>query len=138
MVAVTRQGIGFEDAHAVPAGDQELVANPLAHAWAEQLPDAGAAQHPHRPGAGIPEVGVADQADPHGVRGPDAERRADHALVLDDPSTEDLPELTVRPLPDQMQVELAEGRPEGVRILLLPLAFVVAKANPVPGQVDDR
>ena len=131
MIRRSRQGIGLEDAHPVAARDQELVANARADARAEQLPHPRAAEGAHRPGARVPEVGVAHHADAERIRRPDAECGADDALVLDDASAEDAPELGVRAFADQVEVELAEGRREPVRILLLPLALVVAEADPV-------
>ncbi len=131
MVCRTRERIGLEDAHAVAAGDEELVAHSGADAWAEELPHARATEHPHRPGPRIPEVRVAHDAHPERIRGPDAERRAEDALVLDDARAEHPPELRVGALADEVEVELAERRREPVRVLLLPVALVVVEADSI-------
>src|ERR1019366_10527204 len=82
VVRSPRQGIRLEDAHPVAAGDQELVAHARTDPGAEQLPHARAPEHPHWPGARIPEVRVADHADAEGIRRPHAERRPDGTLMV--------------------------------------------------------
>ncbi len=138
VIGSAREGIGFEGAHPVASGHEELVANTLADARAEQLPHSGTAEHSHRPGPRVPEVRVADDADAERVRCPDAEGRSNDAVVLDHPRSERTPELQMRALADQVQIELAESRREGVRILLLPLPLVVAEPDPVAGEIDHR
>ena len=51
--------------------------------------------------------------------------------MLGDAGAENAPELGVGALADEVEVELAEGWREPVRVLLFPLAFVVAEANSV-------
>ncbi len=131
MIRRSRQGIGLEDAHPVAARDQELVANAGADPRAEQLPHPRAAEGAHRPGARIPEVGVAHHADPERIWRPDAECGAEDAFVLDDARAENPPELGVRSFADQVEVQLAEGWREPVWILLLPLALRVAEADAI-------
>ena len=131
VVRCTREGIGLEDAHPIAPRDQELVANAGPDPGCEQLPDPRGAERAHRPGARVPEVRVADHADTQRIRRPDAEGGSGDALVLDDASAEDSPELAVRAFADQVEVKFAKGRPEPVRILLLPFAFVVVEADSI-------
>src|SRR5580692_7453889 len=63
MVCRARERIGFADAHAVAARDEELLAHTGTDGGTEQLPHARAAEHSHRPRPGVPEVRVAHDAD---------------------------------------------------------------------------
>ena len=71
-----RDRVGVQADRAVGAAQLELVAGALAHAWQEELPDARAAERPHRVQAAVPEVEVADDADRARGRRPDGERGA--------------------------------------------------------------
>ena len=91
--------------------------------------------------AAVPAVEVAD--DPHGpgVGRPHRERRAGDALVLADVGAEQLPQLVVAALADQVEVELAERRPEPVRVVDRdgrPAGVARPRAGSRVGSVVDR
>ena len=126
------QRVGLEAERAVPGGDLVAVDRPLGQLRDEQLPDAGAAERAHRVQAPVPGVEIADEVDARGVRRPDGEGDARDAVHDPQVRAEDLPELLVRPLADQVQVQVAEGREEAVGVAALELAAVgEAKAQPV-------
>ncbi len=110
-------GVGLAPPLPVRPADVELVPGAVAHVGHEQLPDPGAAQRPHRVPAAVPVVEVAD--DPHaaGVGRPDREGRPGHVAVLLHVRAEDLPEVLVPALADQVQVHLAQGGQEPVRVV---------------------
>ena len=86
----------------------------------------------------VPVARVADQPHASGTRRPQGDGGAPHPLVLDHSRSEAGPQLEVMSLTDEVEVELADGRPEAVRVIDLPGAIPVAEAKPVPGQVGDR
>ena len=128
------QRVGLVPPHAVLAVDRVLVPGALGHAGHEQLPHARSAERAHREPAAVPEVEVAGDAHPAGVRRPHRERRPGHRAGLADVRAEHLPQLLVPAFPDQVQVEIADHGQEPVRVvghLLVAAVRVVRGGDPV-------
>ena len=117
LLAPAGERVGLEPEVAVGADHLELVAGPVADGGHEQLPDARRAERPHRVAAAVPAVPVADHPDGPGRRRPHGEGGAGHALVHHRPGAERLPQPAVVALGEEVEVELAERRPEAVGIL---------------------
>jgi hypothetical protein len=120
----SRRDLGFEGEriglHAKLAGrgpDLELVAGAFADVGQEELPDARRPERAHRVEASVPGVEVADDGDRSGGRGPDGERRARDPTDLLGVGAEPLVEALVAALLGEVEVELAERRREGVRVV---------------------
>src|SRR5271166_1485183 len=92
----------------VRAADVVLVLRAFANARNEQFPDARSAKRAHRVRLTVPVVEVADDPDAAAVGRPDGERGT--ARLGPDAGAEHRPERLVPALPDQVQVDLAEGR----------------------------
>lgn len=110
-----------------PAGvgeDLELVALPDERARPEQLPDAEVVQATHRGGAALPTLEVADDPDRGRARCPHGEGDTVHTVDGADVGAEVLPELLVAALAEEVQVELADGRREAVRVVRGPRRVV--------------
>ncbi len=135
---LARQWVCLEHGASVGTEDAVLVAHARAHVGDEDLPHTAGAERAHGQCARVPSVGVAHQRDAAGERRPDRERRAAHALVVDDTRAEPLPQPVVRALADEVQVELTECRQESVGVVDLPLRVGGAVAQPVAGQVRHR
>ena len=92
------------------------------------------AQRAHRHQAAVPAVEVADDPDAARVRRPDREAHAGDALVRARMRAEHVVQPLVRPLADEVQVDLAERRAEPIRVVELPgVAVGEAEADPVVG-----
>ncbi len=128
--------VGAHRERAVGPGDLELVQRALADARQEQLPHPRAAQRAHRMGRAVPVVEVADHAHAPGVGRPDGEAGALDALVGHRVRAQRVPQLLVPALADQVQVQLAEGGQEAVRVVDLDLVVVVRDEEAVA--VRDR
>ena len=123
----------------VLAEQLELVAGARAQPRDEELPDAGPAEGPHRVGAPVPGVDVADHPDGPRVGCPHREARAlagaQGALEPSDVGAQHGPQLLVAALADQVQVDLADARQVAVRVVdgvdRLPLVGVVDHLQPV-------
>ena len=133
-----RQRIRLVDAAPGGPDDPELVLGPGSDARDEELPHPTGSERPHRLHPAVPPVGVADQAHAPRVRRPDREGHSGHPLVVDDPSPQPAPELAVLTLADQVQVEVAEGRPEAIGVVHLPAAEGAATPEAVARQLGDR
>ena len=133
-----RQRIRLVDAAPGGPDDPELVLGPGSDAGDEELPHSTGPERPHRLDPAVPPVGVADQAHPASVRSPHGEGHPGHPLVLDDPGPQPAPELTMLTLADQVQVEVAECRPEAVGVVHLPAAQRTAAPESIAGQLGDR
>ena len=122
-------GVGLGAHDVVGTADLVLVARALADARHEELPDPGLAQQAHRVPDRVPAVEVSDDVHGPGARRPHRERGAAHgahrAVVLAHVRAEDRPELLVTTLADEVEVDLAQGRREAVRVVLLVLDAVV-------------
>ena len=75
---------------------------------------------PHRVAAAVPVVEVADDADPQRVRRPDGEVDAAKAFVRRGGGPEPLEVPVVRPLAEQVEVEVGQHRAERVGVDELP------------------
>ena len=75
---------------------------------------------PHRVAAAVPVVEVADHAHPLGVGRPDGEVDAPEPLVRAEVCPQSLVVAEVRPLAQQVEVEVGEHRPEAVGVDELP------------------
>ncbi len=108
--------VGLEAHRPVGPHDLVLVALPGHDAGHEQLPHPGAAQRTQGVDPAVPPVPVAD--DPHEAGGgrPHGERRALHALVDAVVGAQHRPQPVVAALADEVEVELAERRPQGPRL----------------------
>ncbi len=112
--------IGLEPELAVGADDLELVQLARADAGHEQLPDARCAHRAHRHEPAIPAVEVTDDADAPCVGSPHCEADAGDALVLPRMGAEHVVQPLVRALAHEVQVDLANGRAEPIRVVALP------------------
>lgn len=101
--------------------DVELVERALADPRHEQLPHPAGAERAHRQSRPVPVVEVTGDPYAPGIGRPDGEAGAGHALVDHRPGAERPPQLLVPALADQMQIELAEGGQEAVRVPHLQL-----------------
>ncbi len=128
--------VGLLPPDAVLAAHPELVLRARAETGHEQLPDTGRAERPHRVGLPVPEIEVAGDPDPAGVRCPDGERGpgdfpperarltpSPRLALLPNPvvphvGTEGPPEFLVASLADQVQVQLADRRQVPVGVIL--------------------
>ena len=136
MLVVERERVALELDAAVRAAHLELVVRPLLHAGQEDFPDAAAEQLAHRVHAAVPAVEIADDADPPGVGRPDGEGAAAHAADLLEVRAELVVEAVVIALGEEVQVEFAQDRPEGIRVGLDGLvAGGVREAQAVVGPV---
>jgi hypothetical protein len=112
-----RQRIGLELQLARLRADLVLVVVAVGEAGDEQLPDPRRPEGAHRVEPSVPEVEVADDADRSRRRSPDRERGADDAVDLAHVRAQTLVDPLVPTLGCEVQVELAERRREGVRVL---------------------
>ena len=130
-----RHRVGLLPPLAVGAEDHVLVAGAGTDGRHEQLPDARLPELAHRVLAAVPAVEVALQPDAARAGRPDRERRArdvpGRRAVVVDPRPEHGPEQLVATLVDQVQVHLAEGRQEAVRVVDGDRALPVVDLDPV-------
>ena len=130
-----RHRVGLVAPAAVGPEDPVLVADTRRDARDEQLPDAGAAEHPHGVRPAGPAVEVAGDAD--AVRGgrPNREAgagdRARRGVVGAHVGAQDVPQALVAALADQVQVDLAERRQPAVGVIDDVDAVAVAHREPV-------
>ena len=129
-------GVGLVAFHIVRTADPVLVCRSGTHPGDEEFPDPRVPQEPHRMGAVVPPVEVANDRDrlgarcPHGKGG--AAHPAERAVICVDVGAEDLPEALVSALVDQEAIDLADGRWEPVRVVVLVLdAIGPGGADPV-------
>ena len=97
--------------------DLELVLLAVRQIGNEDLPDAAGHQQPHRVDAAVPPVEVADDADAIGVRRPDREVHAGRRADGDAMRAELLERAVVRPLAEQVQIEVGQHAAVAVRIV---------------------
>ena len=126
-------GVGLLDQVAVvPALDLELVDLAVAEVRDEDLPDAGRAPVAHRVASAVPVIEVPDHAHPLGVGRPDREMDAAEALVHPEVSAEPLVVPIVGSLAEQVQIEVGQDRPQGIRVDELPrMPFMILHSQPV-------
>ena len=109
-------------------------ASPRFDARDEQFPHAARDVLPHRVAAAVPPVEVADDADALGIRRPDGEVHAGHAVDRAQLCAELLVALPVLPFAEQVQIEFAHHRRERVRVVhRVGLAGLVSHAELVGG-----
>ena len=109
--------IGLLDDAAVGACDLELVSDARTDAGDEQLPDARTVAQPHRVAATVPIVEAADHRDAARIGRPDREAYALDALDRLGLRAEDAAKVPMPALVEQVEVEIAEERPEAVGVL---------------------
>ena len=113
-----RQRIGFQrQTHAIPPDDGELVACAGGQPRDEQFPHAGRKPQPHRVAPRVPDVEVAHHRHRARIRRPHREPHAVHPVDRGDARSQVRGELEMPALVEQVQIELAEQRSEGVGIL---------------------
>ena len=83
----------------------------------EQLPDAGRKAQPHGMATRIPRIEIADHRHALGVGRPHREAHALHAVDRDDVGAQRLGQLEMPAFVEQVQIELAQQRAEGIGIL---------------------
>jgi hypothetical protein len=126
------KGVGLGAKGAFFGANLVLVEGPWSDSRNEQLPDPRAPERAHRQEPTVPAIEVADDADALRVRRPDGERRARRAVDGAHLRAERLPEPSVRPLTDEVHVELAQRRQEAIGVVALPgTAFVKVEAQAV-------
>ncbi len=128
--------VGLQEALPVPGGDLELVARALADARQEQLPHTRRTERPHRERRAVPGAELPADTHPLGVRGPHREPGAGHSAVCHRLRAERLPQLLVPPLADEVQIEVAEGGQETVRVV--DLVLVVLRVRHQQGVLRER
>ena len=109
--------VGLEPQISVGVDDLVLVLVAGLHGGEEQLPQARGAEAAHGVEPPVPGVEVADHPHAPGVGGPHRERGAGHPLVDPGVGAEVAPHELVAALADQVDVELAERRPEPVGVV---------------------
>ena len=127
--------VGFQGQVTGGGQDLVLVAGARTHAGHEDLPDTGRAERPHGMDAAVPLVEVADHPDRPGVGRPHREGGAGHALMLAHVRAQHPVEVAVPALAQQVEVEVAERRPEPVGVVVdVGGRAVVARLQPVGGR----
>ncbi len=126
-------GVGLEEnLPRFPGTDLVLVDLLRAETGDEDLPDAAFPAVAHGVPASVPVVEIPHHGHPPGVGGPHAEGDPGHAPDLREVAAEPAVQFEMRPLPEQVDVEVGEDVAETVRILLQPpVAFVVFDLDPV-------
>ena len=112
-------GVGIRLEHDVAglAAYLELVEMPRGESRDEELPDAGATARPHGVHAAVPAVEIPDDADAHCVRRPDREQGARDLVDRVKVRTEEPVGVPVPALAEQVQIEVAELRREGIGVV---------------------
>lgn len=127
-------GVGLVAQHVVGAAHGELVDAADGDVGDEELPHARLAEQPHRVGALVPAVEVADDVNGLGPGRPHREGHAGdlthRAVVSARPRPEHGPQLLVAALADEVQVDLPEGGDEAVGVVADVLDAVL------PGRED--
>ena len=111
-----RIGLGGQ-AHAARANDIELVTRACIQTRHEELPDARRKTQAHGMATRIPRIEVADHRHALGVGRPHREAHARDAVDRHDVGAERLGQLEMPAFIEQMQIELAQQRAEGIGIL---------------------
>ena len=93
-----------------------LVDRPGADAWDKQVPNADVHVPAHRVAAPVPEVEVAHHRNAAGIRRPNGEPHAGHAVHFRRVRAEGVAEFPMPTLAQQVQVERPERRGEGVGV----------------------
>ncbi len=96
----------------------------------EDFPVAGAT-HAHGMPAAIPEIEVADDADPPRVGGMDSEADAGHAIDGHTMGAELLVEIEVSTFAEQMQIEIRQDRRKAIGVVELGIAVTKPGMQPV-------
>src|ERR1700730_5293219 len=132
-------GIGLLRQTSAPdADDIELVASARANARDEQFPDARAVAKAHAVAARVPSVEVAAHRNAACVRGPDRKARAGYPLHRHGIRAERLREVKVSSFVEQMQVDVAQQRPEAVWVLALLVPFGPVDAKQIRRGIADK
>src|SRR5918999_5735105 len=108
--------IGLQVAAALDVDDLVLVLRYGPGSGNEELPDAGRPHHPHRMKPSVPTVEVALDAQSPGGWRPHCERHAPYPALGDGTRAEPFPQAQVTSFTDEVQIEVADGRQERVRI----------------------
>ena len=118
-LGLARDRIGLVRGTRTPPGAEDVVLVALARADTrhEQLPDAGRMADAHGMAARVPGVEIADHRDAARVRRPDGEAHAGNAVDGHRLGAERIGEPEMAAFVEQMQVEVAEQRPERIGIL---------------------
>ncbi len=132
------QGVGLQTQAAVGTQDLVFVQLTRSDVRDEELPDTGCAEGAHRHETAVPAVEVANQ--PHAPRAGRPDRECDPCGAVDASrvSAEHVVQALVRALADQVQIQLAQGWQEAIRIVVLPgVAVGELEAQPVRPALGD-
>ena len=116
--------VGLHPQVAVGINQLEFIQLAVQRAGNEQLPDAGLFTQAHRVAATIPVVKLADDRHPTGVRRPDRETRADHAVHSIGMRAQRFIRTQVRAFRQQPDIQILQQRAKTVRVIdqiLLPV-----------------
>ena len=105
--------VGVQLDVAVRVADFEFVMRALPHAGDENFPHAGRAQQPHGMKAPVPIVEIAHDADALGIRRPDGEAGAVHAVNRAQLRAELLVNFPLVALAEEEQIRFAQRRQKG-------------------------
>jgi len=109
--------IGLLQNRAARRTDLELVFFALGQPRNEDLPEAAWRDRAHRVHAAVPCIEVADDAHAIGIRGPHGEMRARRRPDGDPVRAKFFERMQVRPLAEQVNVEIGEDPPIPIRIV---------------------
>ena len=114
----TRQRIGLQrQTRAIRTDDGILVARARSETRDEQLPHAGRKAQPHRIPPRIPGVEITDHGDGARIRRPDGEAHTGDAIDRRHVGAKMRRQFEMPAFVEQMQIEFAQQRPEGIWIL---------------------
>ena len=116
MLTEKPKRIALEQERAGHRLNLKFVMRALLHARDENFPDTASDQFPHRMDAAIPEIEVANHANPTGVRRPNRKISAAFASDLAQMRAELIVEPLVIPLGEKVQIHLAHDRAIAVGI----------------------
>ena len=113
----TRQRVGFErQSPTVRARDGKLVARAVSEPWNEQLPDTSREAQTHRVSPRIPRVEITNDGDSARIRCPDGKPHTLNAIDCHDAGAKVRRQFKMPPFVEQVQIEVAKQRTEGIWI----------------------
>ena len=138
LLGSQRHGVGLQRQQPVLPEDLVLVDLTRPQPGNEQLPDSGAGMQPHGVPTPVPAVEVTDHRNPPGIRRPDHETHARHAIGHPELGTEALAEAAMVALAEQVDIHVPQLRTEGVGIFGFLHATVPVDAQTVAAALVER